>query len=139
MNGDDDFDFESALIAAAASGGPGGGGGSGAGTGEGEGNGDGDELCTIAIDMFLRALGAEAGNLACRYQAHGGVFIAGGGIAKKLLPLVRDGRVAQAYADKGRNFACYASCPLYVCSTDGDELGLMGAWQWAREQLRVMS
>ena len=38
-----------------------------------------DPLCARAIGMFLAALGTEAGNLAVRYQATGGVFIAGGG------------------------------------------------------------
>ena len=42
--------------------------------------------------MFLDALGAEAGNMAIRYQASGGVYIAGGGIANKLLDRILDGR-----------------------------------------------
>eukprot|EP01052_Picozoa_sp_SAG31_P018518 SAG31_NODE_1314_length_8851_cov_7.233318_9_plen_89_part_00 len=64
-------------------------------------------------------------------QATGGVYIAGGGIVSKLLPLVKDGRVAAAYKTKGHSFACYDSCPLYAATTSGDELGMLGAWKFA--------
>ena len=53
-----------------------------------------DALCVKVVDMFLDALGAEAGNMAIRYQASGGVYIAGGGIANKLLDRILDGRCA---------------------------------------------
>jgi glucokinase len=94
-----------------------------------------DPLCVRAVDIFLDALGAEAGNMAIRYQAKGGVFIAGGGIANKLLPRIRDGRVAAAYVGKGHSIACYDSCPLFVATTAGDELGMNGAFEWALRAL----
>ena len=37
-----------------------------------------DPLCARAVGIFLDALGAEAANLACRFKATGGVYIAGG-------------------------------------------------------------
>lgn len=94
------------------------------------GTDEADPLCIQAVNLFLDALGAEASNLALRYQAKGGVFIAGGGIAGKLLSRVLDGRVAQAYVAKGHSLACYDTCPLFVAATPGDELGLSGAWEW---------
>ena len=45
--------------------------------------------------MFLDALGCEAGHQALRFQALGGVYIAGGATAK-LLPFFTDGRLRRA-------------------------------------------
>ena len=45
--------------------------------------------------------GAEAGNIALRVLAVGGVFI-GGGIAPKLLPALQDGSFMRGFTDKGR-------------------------------------
>ena len=36
-----------------------------------------------------------------RFLAHGGVYIAGGGIAAKLIDRIKDGRVLKAYLDQG--------------------------------------
>ena len=53
---------------------------------------EGDEpLCVAAVDLFASIYGAEAGNLALRCVAVGGVFL-GGGIAPKILPVLRTGR-----------------------------------------------
>ncbi len=42
-------------------------------------------VCVKALDLFVSVYGAEAGNLALRGKATGGVYI-GGGIARKYLP-----------------------------------------------------
>ena len=97
---------------------------------------DTDPLCVRSVNMFLEALGAEAGNMAIRYQAKGGVYIAGGGVASKLLSRILDGRVAAAFVAKGHSIACYADVPLFVASTPGDELGMLGAWEWALRTMR---
>ena len=55
--------------------------------------------CVEALDMFVDAYGAEAGNLALRSVSTGGVFI-GGGIAPKILPALTDGRFLRAFLDK---------------------------------------
>jgi len=99
--------------------------------GEVTASGDGDSLCTAAVDMFLTALGAEAGNMAIRHQAKDGVYIAGGGIPHKLASCILDGRVARAYLDKGYSIASYDCCPLFLATTPGDDLGLSGAFQFA--------
>ena len=36
------------------------------------------EVCVEAVEMFLEILGAEAGNLALKCLATGGVYVAGG-------------------------------------------------------------
>lgn len=60
-----------------------------------------DPLCAKALDLFISLYGAEAGNLALKAFALGGVYI-GGGIAPKILPKLQDGAFTRAFADKGR-------------------------------------
>jgi glucokinase len=44
-----------------------------------------DPVCVQALDMMVSIYGAEAGNLALKYLATGGVYV-GGGIAPRILP-----------------------------------------------------
>jgi len=60
-----------------------------------------DPLCTKALDLFCSAYGAEAGNLALKAFAIGGVYI-GGGIAPKLLSRLKESTFLHAFSDKGR-------------------------------------
>jgi len=61
-----------------------------------------DPNCVAALDLFSRIYGAEAGNLALKALAVGGVFV-GGGIAPKLLPaLTRDNAFLSGFFAKGR-------------------------------------
>lgn len=57
-------------------------------------------VCTEAIELFVRAYGAQAGNLALTVMAVGGVFV-GGGIAPKLLSKI-GGSFFQSFRAKGR-------------------------------------
>lgn len=58
-------------------------------------------LCEETLAMFASLYGAEAGNMALRCMAVGGVFVAGG-IAPKLIKVLRDGRFMEAFVAKGR-------------------------------------
>jgi glucokinase len=60
-----------------------------------------DPACVRALDMFVEILGAEAGNLALRGLATGGVVI-GGGIPPKILPALRHPRLLDRFNAKGR-------------------------------------
>ena len=60
-----------------------------------------DPTCIRALEMFAEMLGAEAGNLALRGLATGGVVI-GGGIPPKILPILQDGRLLERFNAKGR-------------------------------------
>jgi len=61
-----------------------------------------DANCVAALDLFARIYGAEAGNLALKALAVGGVFV-GGGIAPKLLPaLTKDDAFLKGFFAKGR-------------------------------------
>ncbi len=55
--------------------------------------------CVETLDLFVGAYGAEAGNLALRTVATGGVFI-GGGIAPKILPALTAGTFMHAFRSK---------------------------------------
>jgi glucokinase len=59
------------------------------------------ERARLAVGKFVEVYGAEAGNLALTALAIGGVFI-GGGIAPRLLEMLRDGRFLRAFHSKGR-------------------------------------
>ena len=101
------------------------------------GEGHSDPHCVAAVEMFLEALGAEAANLALRFQAHGGVYIAGGVTAKLAERLVSGGRLCAAYLGKGRSTDAYRACPLYLLAVEGDDLAYEGTWRFARRELRL--
>lgn len=61
----------------------------------------GDATCVAALELFISIYGAEAGNLALKGMAVGGVYI-GGGIAPKVLAAFKGGAFMDAFADKGR-------------------------------------
>jgi glucokinase len=62
---------------------------------------DNDEICTETLRWFVQLYGREAGNVALKMNATGGVYL-GGGIAPKILPALRDGVFIEAFLDKGR-------------------------------------
>ncbi len=77
-----------------------------------------DPVCVKALELFVSAYGAEAGNVALRMLATGGLFL-GGGIAPKILPrLQRDGLFMTAFLDKGRMRALLETIPVLVVLND---------------------
>jgi glucokinase len=80
--------------------------------------------CVEALEMFVEAYGAEAGNLALRTMAMGGVFV-GGGIAPKILTALTDGRFMRAFRAKAPFEALMARIPVKVILHP--EAGLLGA------------
>ena len=60
-----------------------------------------DAACVRALEMFVDILGAEAGNLALRGLATGGVVL-GGGIPPKILPALKAPRFIERFTAKGR-------------------------------------
>lgn len=83
-----------------------------------------DRLSAATVDLFVGAYGAEAGNLALKVVATGGVFVAGG-IAPKILPCMTDGRFRQAFVSKGRLSNLVARIPVFVVTRT--DVGLIGA------------
>ena len=93
-----------------------------------------DPLCEKAAAMFVAIYGAEAGNLALKGLALGGVVVAGG-IAPRILPLLRDGAFLSAFRDKGRLAALMDRIPLRVAMNPSAPL--LGAARIASDLLRV--
>lgn len=74
---------------------------------------DGVAICKRALEIFIRCYGAEAGNLAIKMLATGGVFI-GGGIAPKLLDELKQGDFMEAFLNKGRMRSIMEDMPVKV-------------------------
>jgi glucokinase len=83
-----------------------------------------DPLSARAMEIFLQAFGAQAGNLALTVRATAGVFIAGG-IAPKILPKLKDGPFLEAFRGKGRLTELMGRIPVRVVVNDS--VGLLGA------------
>jgi len=81
-------------------------------------------LCTAALDTFVEILGAEAGNLALKVLATGGVYV-GGGIPPRILPLLQRGPFLRAFAAKGRFSGLLSRMP--VCVILNPKVALLGA------------
>ncbi|MEX0271345.1 glucokinase [Leptolyngbyaceae cyanobacterium UHCC 1019] len=83
-----------------------------------------DYLCEETMNLFVRAYGAEAGNLALKILPYGGLYIAGG-IAAKNLPLMQQGDFLDAFDDKGRVSKAIAQIPIHVVLNP--RVGLLGS------------
>ena len=71
------------------------------------------ELCVATLNAFVSILGAEAGNLALRVVATGGVYL-GGGIPRRILPALRHDRFKESFRRKGRLSALLSRVPVHV-------------------------
>ena len=80
--------------------------------------------CVEALDLFVDAYGAEAGNLGLRGVATAGVFV-GGGIAPKILPKLTDGRFISAFLAKAPMIELVSAMPVHVIVNP--DAGLLGA------------
>jgi glucokinase len=72
-----------------------------------------DPVCVETVDCFTRNYGAEAGNLALKMLALGGVYI-GGGIAPKMLPKLESPLFLDSFTRKGRMSPLLQKTPVYV-------------------------
>jgi glucokinase len=80
-----------------------------------------DALCIEALHLFVSIYGAEAGNLALKCLAIGGVFVAGG-IAPKILPVLQNGGFVRSFIDKGRCAEVLRRIPVKVALTPNTPL-----------------
>jgi len=95
-----------------------------------------NDLCVQALHLFVSLYGSEAGNLALKFLATGGVFI-GGGIAPKILPKLTDGNFMKNFSDKGRMRSLLETIPVRVILND--KTALLGAAQCARHKAGIMN
>ncbi len=94
------------------------------------------ELCVKALDIFVSIFGAEAGNLALKALAVGGVYL-GGGIAPKIIEKLKDGTFMNAFTSKGRLSNIVSDIPVKVILND--KTALLGAVNFAAQKMRVTS
>jgi glucokinase len=83
-----------------------------------------DSLSQQALDIFVSVYGAEAGNLALKTKATGGLYVAGG-IAPKLLPILTGPLFMKAFLEKGRMQPLMETMPVHIITND--KLALLGA------------
>jgi glucokinase len=94
------------------------------------------EICEKAMDMFVSAYGAEAGNLALKLLSVGGVYI-GGGIAPRILEKLKDGRFMKAFTDKGRLSQLLINMPVRIILES--RAPLLGAAAYAEARAAELS
>jgi glucokinase len=70
-------------------------------------------LCSHALELFVSLYGAEAGNLALKIMATGGVFL-GGGIAPRIASKLKEPDFMNAFSAKGRMRPLLQDMPVRV-------------------------
>ncbi len=81
-------------------------------------------LAEQALDLWVSVYGAEAGNLALKAMATGGIFL-GGGISPQILPKLTGPLFMRAFLEKGRLRSLLENIPVHVITND--KAGLLGA------------
>ena len=87
------------------------------------------QLCEQALDLFISIYGAEAGNMALKVMATGGLFL-GGGIAPKILSKLKGPLFMDAFRTKGRLQRVLELIPVSVITND--KTALLGAARCAQ-------
>lgn len=71
------------------------------------------DIAVATLQRFVSILGSEAGNLALKVLATGGVYL-GGGIPPRILPQLRQGEFMRAFTKKGRFSSLLSGIPVHV-------------------------
>ena len=85
-------------------------------------------VCVQTLDLWVAMYGAEAGNLALKVLARGGVWVAGG-IAVKIRKKMEDGTFFRAFCEKEKFGALLAEIPVQMVLNE--EVPLLGAMSQA--------
>ena len=86
------------------------------------------EICVKALDLFVSFYGAEAGSLALKMMATGGVYV-GGGVAPKIIEKLKGPAFMASFTGKGRMKALMEAIPVRVIMND--QTALLGAGCYA--------
>ena len=89
-------------------------------------------LCLQALELFVSLYGAEAGNLALKLMATGGVYL-GGGIAPKIISKLKEPEFMNAFTAKGRMRPLLQDIPVRVIMNP--KTALLGAARHAAFEL----
>ena len=82
------------------------------------------KLCQATLNMFISILGAEAGNMALKVMASGGVYL-GGGIPPRILSGLQSGPFMEAFRRKGRMSKLMEEIPVRLILNP--KVALLGA------------
>lgn len=88
-------------------------------------------LCHRTLETFVRILGAEAGNLALKMMATGGLYL-GGGIPPRILGALESMHFFEAFSQKGRFADLLSRIPVHVIRNP--RIALLGAAQYGFEK-----
>lgn len=91
-------------------------------------------VCVQTLDMWVAMYGAEAGNMALKVLARGGVWVAGG-IAVKIRKRMEDGTFFRAFCEKEKFAPVLAQIPIHMVLNE--EAPLIGAMAQAGRVARV--
>jgi glucokinase len=94
------------------------------------------QLCFETFKLFASAYGAEAGNLALKVLALGGIYL-GGGIAPKMITTLNSGGFMEAFLDKGRLSPVLQSIPVRIILDE--TCALLGAAAFAEARAAEVS
>jgi glucokinase len=94
------------------------------------------ELCVKTLNLFIGSYGAEAGNMALKVLAVGGMYL-GGGIAPKILKAMQNGVFMKAFTDKGRLSEVLVKTPVRIILES--RCALMGAAAYAEARAAEIS
>ena len=86
-------------------------------------------LCEHALDMFLELYGTEAGNMALKVMARGGVWLGGGIVVKVRKRLQSTGGFLKAFTAKGRLRKLMEDIPVRIILNE--YTALLGAARYA--------
>lgn len=90
-----------------------------------------NELCRTTVEVMISILASEAGNLALKVLATGGIYLAGG-VALHLLTALQEPRFMQVFTRKGRFKDLMERIPVHVITT---RAALVGAAIYGLESL----
>jgi glucokinase len=93
-------------------------------------------LCEKTLELFCALYGSEAGNLALKTMALGGVYL-GGGIAPKIHAKLKDGIFMREFTEKGRMKNLLQSVPVRIILNENT--ALLGAAQYAAVHSKRMN
>jgi glucokinase len=93
-------------------------------------------VCVETLDLFVTLYGAEAGNLALKGLARGGVYVAGG-IAPKIMPKMQNGKFFTAFCEKEKFHDMLTQFPIRIVLNEEAPLLGAAAEAAARELLAV--
>ena len=94
------------------------------------------DICVQALDIFVSVYGAEAGNLALKVVATGGIFV-GGGIAPKIIRKLSSSSFFKVFTAKGRMGHLLQDIPVRVITND--KTALLGAARVAALAMAVQA